>query len=160
MPKVAGSSPVTGANLNKQTMTNKEIKFELGKIALTRCGCEHLTESLRNIYEWIIEDPEEEVIPKQPVNDYEQKPIREVYLEIQRIEEAEKEEKIQKGRSRVQKKGHARRFIHVAQYNDIETVGQLVEYDKADFMRLPNIGRQCADYISMALKNLYGIDRW
>lgn len=39
-------------------MTNKEIKFELGKIALTRCDGD-LTESLRNIYEWIIEEPEE-----------------------------------------------------------------------------------------------------
>lgn len=139
-------------------MTNKEIKFELGKIALTRCDGD-LTESLRNIYEWIIEEPEE-VIPEQPVNDYELKPIREVYLEIQRIEEAEKEEKIQKGRSRVQKKGHANRFLNVARMHDIETVGQLVEYGKAEFMLLPNIGRQCADYVSMALKNLYGIDKW
>lgn len=141
-------------------MTNKEIKFELGKIALTRCGCEHLTESLQNIYDWIIEEPEKEVIPEQPVNDYEQKPIREVYNEIQRMEEAEKEEKIQKGWRRVQKKGHANRFLNVARMHDIETVGQLVEYGKAEFMLLPNIGRQCADYVSMALKNLYGIDKW
>lgn len=140
-------------------MTNKEIKFELGKIALSKCEGGNLAESLQNIYDWIIEEPEE-VIPKQPVNDYEQKPIREVYLEIQRIEEAEKEEKIQKGWRRVQKKGHANRFLNVARMHDIETVGQLVEYGKAEFMLLPNIGRQCADYVSMALKNLYGIDRW
>lgn len=140
-------------------MTNKEIKFELGKIALSKCEGGNLAESLQNIYDWIIEEPEE-VIPKQPVNDYEQKPIREVYLEIQRIEEAEKEEKIQKGWMRVQKKGYANRFLNVVRMHDIETVGQLVEYGKAEFMLLPNIGRQCADYVSMALKNLYGIDRW
>jgi hypothetical protein len=35
-------------------MTNKEIKFELGKIALERCSGADLTASLKNVYEWII----------------------------------------------------------------------------------------------------------
>lgn len=144
-------------------MTNKEIKFELGKIALSKCNfmsSEDLSSSLKYVFEWIIEEPTEEVIPEKPVNDYEQKPIREVYNEMQCMEEAEKEEKIQKGWRRVQKKGHANRFLNVARMHDIETVGQLVEYGEAEFMLLPNIGRQCADYVSMALKNLYGIEKW
>ena len=140
-------------------MTNKEIKFELAKVALSsrylRQG-----QSLEELYEWIIEEPEKEVIPEQPRNDYELKSVHEVYHEIQRIEEAEKEEKIQKGWRRVQRKGHAVRFINVARMHDIETVGQLVEFSKADFMRLQNMGRQCAEYVSMALKNLYGIEKW
>lgn len=140
-------------------MTNKEIKFELAKVALSsrylRQG-----QSLEELYEWIIEEPEKEVIPEQPVNDYEQKPIREVYLEIQRIEEAEVSAKIQQGWSRVSKKGHARRFLNRAQMADIETVGQLLNFGKGDFLRLQNMGRQCAEYVSMALKNLYGIERW
>lgn len=141
-------------------MTNKEIKFELGKIALSKCEGGNLAESLQNIYDWIIEEPEEKIIPEQPVNDYEQKPIREVYLEIQRMEEAEKEEKIQKGWSRVSKKGHARRFLNAAQMADIETVGQLLNFGKDDFLLLQNMGRQCVYYVSMALKNLYGIEKW
>lgn len=138
-------------------MTNKEIKFELAKVALSsrylRQG-----ESLEELYKWIIEEPEKEVIPEQPVNDYEQKPIREVYLEIQRIEEAEVSAKKQQGR--VSKKGHARRFFKRAQMADIETVGQLLNFGKDDFLRLQNMGRQCVEYVSMALKNLYGIDKW
>ena len=155
MPKVAGSNPATGANLNKQSMTNKEIKFELGKIALTRCGCEHLTESLKNIYEWIIEEPTEEVIPEKPRNDYELKSVYEVYYEIQLIEQAEKAKW-----NKAQAKGHAARFMNVVRMHEIATVGQLIEYGKADFIRLRNMGRACADYVSMALKNLYGIDKW
>lgn len=135
-------------------MTNKEIKFELGKIALTRCGCEHLTESLKNIYEWIIEEPEE-VIPEKPRNDYELKSVYEVYYEIQRIEQAEKAKW-----NKAQAKGHAARFMNVVRMHEIATVGQLIEYGKADFIRLRNMGRACADYVSMALKNLYGIDKW
>ena len=45
-------------------MTNKEIKLELARIALERCTfstSETLTESLKNLYEWVIEEPEVEV---------------------------------------------------------------------------------------------------
>ena len=45
-------------------MTNKEIKFELAKVALTKCNfitSESLTESLKNLYEWVVEEPEVEV---------------------------------------------------------------------------------------------------
>ena len=41
-------------------MTNKEIKFELAKVALTTCRhmiSESLTESLENLYDWITEEP-------------------------------------------------------------------------------------------------------
>jgi len=41
-------------------MTNKEIKFELAKVALTTCRhmtSESLTESLQNLYDWITEEP-------------------------------------------------------------------------------------------------------
>ena len=41
-------------------MTNKEIKFELAKVALTTCRhmtSESLTESIKNLYDWVIEEP-------------------------------------------------------------------------------------------------------
>lgn len=42
-------------------MTNKEIKFELAKVALEKCcfmTSETLTEGLKNLYDWIVEEPE------------------------------------------------------------------------------------------------------
>ena len=47
-------------------MTNKEIKLELAKVALATCRhmtSESLTESLKNLYEWVIEEPEVEEVP-------------------------------------------------------------------------------------------------
>lgn len=40
-------------------MTNKEIKFELAKVALTTCRhmtSESLSESLTNLYDWVMEE--------------------------------------------------------------------------------------------------------
>lgn len=50
-------------------MTNKEIKLELAKVALEKCNfttSETLTEGLKNLYEWVVEEPhtEEETIEK------------------------------------------------------------------------------------------------
>ena len=46
-------------------MTNKEIKFELAKVALTTCRhmtSESLSESLTNLYDWVMEEPEQEPV--------------------------------------------------------------------------------------------------
>ena len=43
-------------------MTNKEIKFELAKVALTTCRhmtSESLSESITNLYDWVMEEPEQ-----------------------------------------------------------------------------------------------------
>jgi DNA-directed RNA polymerase alpha subunit len=146
-------------------MTNKEIKLELGKIVLARCSSVDLTYSMENIYKWIIEEPEEEITPepgteKPDKKDYEQESIQEVYNEMQIIEEEEKLEKKREGYRNVQKKGHAVRFRNAARMCEIETVGQLVKYGKADLTRARNMGEKCVDYVSMALKNLYGIEKW
>ena len=42
-------------------MANKEIKLELARAALTMCKfttSEALTEALKNLYEWIVEEPD------------------------------------------------------------------------------------------------------
>lgn len=145
-------------------MTNKEIKFELAKAALLAHFL-RADQSLQELYEWIIEEPEEEIIPEPETEnpdkkDYEQIPISEVYNEMQIMEEEEKLEKKRAGYRNVQKKGHAVRFLNAARLADIETVGQLIAYGRADFIRVRNMGRNCADYVSMALKNLYGIEKW
>ena len=46
-------------------MTNKEIKFELAKVALTTCRhmtSDSLSESLKNLYDWIIEESVQEPV--------------------------------------------------------------------------------------------------
>jgi DNA-directed RNA polymerase alpha subunit len=85
-----------------------------------------------------------------------------VYPEMDRMETLEREEQRKKHpewRS-VQKNGNAVRFINVAKGNDIETVGQLLAVGRAGFERLRFMGRVCADEVSKALDNLYGIKQW
>ena len=85
-----------------------------------------------------------------------------VYPEMDRMETLEREEQRKKRpewRS-VQKNGNAVRFINVAKGNDIETVGQLLAVGRAGFERLRFMGRVCADEVSKALDNLYGIKQW
>ena len=60
----------------------------------------------------------------------------------------------------IQKRGNAVRFMNVAKEHDIETVGQLLEVGRARFEQFRNMGRLCADRISEALDNLYGIKSW
>lgn len=44
--------------------------------------------------------------------------------------------------------------------NDIETVGQLLAVGRARFEKFKYMGRKCADDVSKALENLYGIKQW
>ncbi len=85
-----------------------------------------------------------------------------VYHEIDRldIQEREKNQESYPGYRGRQKAGNAMRFVNVAKEHDIETVGQLLEVGRARFERFKNMGRLCADRISEALDNLYGIKSW
>ena len=88
--------------------------------------------------------------------------VDKVFHEIDRLDIQERE-KIQErypGCRVPQKAGNAVRFINVAKEHDIETVGQLLEVGRARFERFKNMGRLCADRISEALDNLYGIKSW
>ncbi len=85
-----------------------------------------------------------------------------VYHEIDRLDilERNENEKSYPGYRGRQKAGNAIRFMNVAKEHDIETVGQLLEVGRARFERFKNMGRLCADRISEALDNLYGIKSW
>ena len=85
-----------------------------------------------------------------------------VYYEIDRLDVQEREENKKKYPEWGvhQKRGNAIRFINVAKEHDIETVGQLLEVGRARFEQFRNMGRLCADRISEALDNLYGIKSW
>ena len=109
------------------------------------------------------EDPEEpEVSLSANPADYENDRLLDtVFREMERLERMEKEEEKKKypGR-RVQVTGNAIRFINAAKYNDIETVGRLLEVGSRNFENIRNVGRRCVEDASVALKNLYGIEIW
>ena len=88
--------------------------------------------------------------------------VDKVFHEIDRldIQEREKIQESYPGYRGRQKSGNAIRFVNVAKEHDIETVGQLLEVGRARFERFKNMGRLCADRISEALDNLYGIKSW
>ena len=98
-----------------------------------------------------------------PVSEYaNDRLIDKVYHEINRLDVLEREENKKKHPNWgvIQKRGNAVRFMNVAKEHDIETVGQLLEVGRARFEQFRNMGRLCADRISEALDNLYGIKSW
>ena len=98
-----------------------------------------------------------------PVSDYANDRLMDkVYHEIDRLDVLEREENRlnHPNWGVIQKRGNAVRFMNVAKDHDIETVGQLLEVGRARFEQFRNMGRLCADRISEALDNLYGIKSW
>ena len=85
-----------------------------------------------------------------------------IYHEIDRLDIQEREEnkKNYPDWGAFQKNGNAVRFMNVAKDHNIETVGQLLEVGSARFKQFRNMGRLCANRISEALDNLYGIKSW
>ena len=98
-----------------------------------------------------------------PVSEYaNDRLIDKVYHEMDRLDVLEREENRLKHPNWgvIQKRGNAVRFMNVAKEHDIETVGQLLEVGRARFEQFRNMGRLCANRISEALDNLYGIKSW
>ena len=85
-----------------------------------------------------------------------------VFKEIDRLDIQEREENKKKcpGWRGYKKRGNAIRFIYVAHEHDIKTVGQLLAVGRAKFEEFRKMGKSCADRISEALDNLYGIKSW
>ena len=128
-------------------MTNREIKFELAKVALATCRhmtSEALTESLKNLYEWVAEEPEveEETIDK---NNFDSIDIKEV-LNIVR--------KNQRFGS-----GIATSLERIFNINNINTVGDLTRIGRRDFSKYRLVGKKAIWAIDDALAEL-GIKGW
>lgn len=128
-------------------MENKEIKFELAKIALERCTfstSETLIESLKNLYEWIMEEPEVEVetIDKNSFDDID---IKEV-LNIVRIKQG-------------LRNGIATTLEGIFDSNNINTVGHLVRIGRRDFSKYRLVGKKSIWAIEDALEEL-GVKSW
>ena len=128
-------------------MTNKEIKFELSRIALERCSfttSETLTECLRNLYEWIVEEPEVEVETEQK-KDFDSIHIKEV-LNIVR-------------KNQGFSSGIATMLETVFHNNNINTVGDLLRINRRDFSKYRLIGKKSICAIDDALVEL-GVTGW
>jgi len=128
-------------------MTNKEIKFELAKVALIRCNFmtfESLTESIKNLYDWVVEEPEVEVETEQK-NISDGTDIREV-LNIVR-------------KSQRHNSGIATMIDSVFLENNIKTVGDLTRIGRRDFSKYRLIGKKSIWAIDEALNEL-GITTW
>ena len=128
-------------------MTNKEIKFELARIALERCNfstSETLTESLKNLYEWIMEEPEVEVKTEQK-NSFDDIDIKEV-LNIVR-------------KNRGLSSGIATTLEGIFDSNNINTVGDLVCIGRRNFSKYRNVGKKSIWAIEDSLNEL-GVTTW
>jgi len=128
-------------------MTNKEIKFELAKVALTKCNfmtSESLTESLKNLYEWIVEEPEVEVETEQKSN-FDDIDIKEV-LNIVR-------------KNQGFSSGIATSLETIFSNNNINTVGDLMRISRREFSRYRLVGKKSIWAIDDALNEL-GATTW
>ena len=128
-------------------MTNKEIKLELARIALERCNfttSETLTESLKNLYEWVVEEPEVEQETEQK-NSYDKIDIKEV-LNIVR--------KNQWFGSRI-----ATSLETIFYKNNINTVCDLMCIGRRNFSKYKLVGKKSILAIDDALAEL-GVKDW
>lgn len=128
-------------------MTNKEIKFELAKVALTKCNfmtSESLTESLNNLYEWIMEEPkvEEETVDN---NSFGSIGIKEV-LNIVR-------------KNHSSGSGIATLLGTAFHKNNISTVDDLVRIGRHDVSKYRLVGKKSIWAIDDALAEL-GVKGW
>lgn len=126
-------------------MTNRDIKFELGKIVLAAEVNKPNVDSsqlLNFVYNWIIEEPEVEVdVPK---TEYDDEPIRNVVAQIRKSEYWS---------------NYARRLENTFIANNIKTVGDLLRLGRTGFMNTQLVGRGSLLSVDEALENL-GIKGW
>ena len=128
-------------------MENKEIKFELAKIALERCNfstSETLTESLKNLYEWIMEEPEVEVETEQK-NSFDDIDIKDVLSIIRK--------------NRGLSSGIATSLETIFRKNNINTVGDLTRIGRRDFSKYRLVGKKSIWAIDDAMEEL-GVTTW
>ena len=128
-------------------MTNKEIKFELAKVALTTCRhmtSESLAESVKNLYEWVVEEPEVEDEATDN-NSFDSVDIKDV-LNIVR-------------KNQSFSSGIATIVETVFHNNNINTVGDLMHIGRRDFSKYRLVGKKSIWAIEDALEEL-GVKSW
>ena len=129
-------------------MTNKEIKLELAKVALTTCRhmtSESLSESIKNLYEWITEEPELANDGVENYTEYNNKPIGDILRYIAKERHGN---------------FYATKLEKVFNKSNIKTVGDLMRIGMLDFSKYGNIGKGSVTRIDDALEELYEIKNW
>lgn len=129
-------------------MTNKEIKFELAKVALEKCcftTSETLTEGLKNLYEWIVEESDVEV-EKNAQNEYDNITVSEI-LNCVRKNVCTCSPAI------------TEKLATVFASSNIKTVGDLLGIGRQCFKRYRNIGKKSLLALDDALAEL-GVKGW
>jgi DNA-directed RNA polymerase alpha subunit len=127
-------------------MTNREIKFELAKVALTayrHMAGESPLESIKSLYEWIIEEPDVD----KPKTDYDNTSVREIIKHL-----------VKNGKYSDQR--YASSLVNVFNDNGINTIGDILRIDRREFMRIKGVGKGSVTRIDDALDELYGIKNW
>jgi DNA-directed RNA polymerase alpha subunit len=114
-------------------MTDREIKLELTKIAMP-CGMP--IETAKKYYEWIMEEPEREVVDK-PTK-WDDTPIEELAYKT-RIEGT---------------------IIKRCKDNGINTVGDLIRCGAHKFLTFKLVGKGTITQIDNALEDHFGISDW
>lgn len=130
-------------------MTNKEIKLELAKAALSSMNgvdSATLSESVKNLYDWIQETEEDELLPDESTegNDVRAKPIHEIVNYIDKN----------------WRNGYGSHLYKVFSGSNINNVGELLKIGRRNFMRYRNVGRGSISRIDEALLELYNIQSW
>ena len=128
-------------------MTNKEIKFELAKVALAKCNfttSELFTESLKNLYEWVVEEPEVEVetVDKSSLDSIDIKEVINIVRKKQRFNS-----------------GIATMLETTLSNNNINTVGDLVRIGRREFSKYRLVGKESIALLDESLAEL-GIKGW
>ena len=128
-------------------MTNQEIKLELAKVALTKCSfttSEALTDSLKNLYEWIVEEPEVEA-EEHEQNECDNIAVSEILKLV---------------RKNTGTSSSVTELLTTSfRKNYIRTAGDLLRIGKQDFKRFRNIGRKSLLALDDALAEL-GVEGW
>lgn len=129
-------------------MTNREIKFELAKIALARCSYTDenaFNKAISNLYNWIIEEPEVDI--DKPKTDYDKTPVREIIKHL-----------VKNGK--YSDKRYTSSLVNVFDNNGINTIGDILRIGRRKFMQLKGVGKGSVTRIDDALYELYGIANW
>jgi hypothetical protein len=128
-------------------MTNKEIKFELARLALEKCcftTSETLTESLKNLYEWVVEEPEVEVETTDK-NSFDNIDIKEVLIIVRKNQRSSS--------------GIGKTLERIFNEDEINTVGDLIRIGRRSFLMRRTVGKRSILAIDDALAEL-GIKGW
>lgn len=126
-------------------MTNREIKFELAKAALTGNKALDAGVTLEVLYRWIIEEPEVDV--DNPKTDYDKVSVHEIIRHLAK-----------NGKYGDQR--YASSLVNVFNDNGINTVGDILRIDRREFLRIKGVGKGSVTRIDDALEELYGIKDW